>query len=232
MLTLGIDDAGRGPLIGPMIIAGVLLTTAQEAQLKKEKVSDSKLVVHKERVKLAVFIKKNSLAYKVVKTFPQEIDAALGAGTNLNTLEAIKIADVINALNTREYKKEKIHVIVDCPSTNIAAWQKTLTSFLADKENLIISCAHKAAFSHVSAAAGSILAKTTREEEVEKIKKEFGDIGSGYPSDPQTIDFLKTHVSRLKDSGLFRKSWATWKAIFPDDAVISGGKGQKKLGEF
>src|SRR3989344_4730715 len=184
MLTLGIDDAGRGPLIGPMIIAGVLLTTAQEAQLKKEKVRDSKLVVHKERVKLAVFIKKNSLAYKVVKTFPQEIEPARGAGTNLNTLEAIKIADVINALNTREYKKEKIHVIVDCPSTNIAAWQKTLTSFLADKENLIISCEHKADFNHVSAAAGSILAKTTREEEVEKIKKEFGDIGSGYPSDP------------------------------------------------
>lgn len=213
MLTIGIDDAGRGPLIGPMVLAGVLITKEQEDKLKSLKIRDSKIVSQNERVKLAKIIKENSLNHKIVKVSPNEIDQSLNTGTNLNTLEAIKTAVIINFLNS---KKEKITVIVDCPSVNTVAWQKTLEGYVGHKENLIIKCEHKADANHVSAAAGSILAKTTREEEVEKIKKEFGNIGSGYPSDPSTKEFLKKRGKDLADSGLFRKTWSTWKKLFPD----------------
>ena len=82
-----------------------------------------------------------------------------------------------------------------------------------------IHCEHKADFNHPSVSAASILAKVTREEEVAKIKKEYskyGDIGSGYPGDPKTKEFLKQHGRELENSGIFRKTWATWKTMFPE----------------
>ena len=96
-LILGIDDSGRGPVIGPMILAGVLLTKEQEKILNKENVKDSKLLSHKERIRVSEIIKKYSVAHKISKTYPIEIDEALKKGTNLNTLEAIKTAEIINS---------------------------------------------------------------------------------------------------------------------------------------
>lgn len=218
-LVLGIDDAGRGPLIGPMILAGVLMEKKDEAFLKGKGVNDSKQLLHPVRVQLSTLIEQTALAFHVVKAFPDQIDHAIQSGINLNTLEAMKTAEIINELNDSKMQKQKIKVIVDCPSVNISAWTKKLLEFIKHKDNLDISCEHKADANHVSVSAASILAKCAREEEVSKIKKQFekyGNTGSGYPSDPETKLFLKKHGKELKDSGIFRKSWATWKALFPE----------------
>ena len=211
-LILGIDDAGRGPLIGPMILAGVLVTKEQEQFLKESGVKDSKQLLHPARIKLAGIIKENSIAHKVVKSFPNEIDNAVESKLNLNTLEAQKTAEVINALNTG---KEKIKVVIDCPSVNAKAWTRTLGAYINHSENLEISCEHKADVHYPVVSSASILAKVAREEEVAKLQEEFGNIGSGYPADPVTKEFLKKNGKRLAGSGIFRKSWATWKALFP-----------------
>jgi len=165
--------------------------------------------------------------YKVVLALPEQIDSSIKSGVNLNTLEAIKSAEIINFIN--EKKKEKIKVIVDCPSVNTSAWKKTLLGFVKNKDNLEVHCEHKADANYVSVSAASILAKVVREEEVLKLKEkyiEYGDIGSGYPSDPTTKDFLIKNGKNLSDSGIFRKSWATWKELFPI------GKVQKTLEGF
>ncbi|PIN93401.1 ribonuclease HII [Candidatus Pacearchaeota archaeon CG10_big_fil_rev_8_21_14_0_10_31_24] len=214
MLIIGIDDAGRGPLIGPMILAGVLLDMGQESSLKHEGVNDSKQVAHPKRVKLAGLITDTSIKTSVIATSAEQIDHALGTGTNLNTLEAIKAAEIIDTLN--KGIKENVRVIVDCPSINTESWKNTLISFIKKIDNLEISCEHKADANHISVAAASILAKVKREEEVEKLQKKYGDIGSGYPSDPTTKEFLKKNGNSLKDSGIFRKSWQTWKTLFPE----------------
>ena len=112
-----------------------------------------------------------------------------------------------------------IKVIIDCPSTNITAWKNTLIKFISFKDNLDIHCEHKADFNHPSVSAASIIAKVQREEEVAKLKKQFkdyGPLGSGYPSDPDTKEFLKKHGKELQNSGIFRKTWQTWKALFPE----------------
>ena len=77
---------------------------------------------------------------------------------------------------------------------------------------------------HVSVSAASILAKVSREEEIEKLKLQYGDFGSGYPSDPVTKEFLKNKGKEFKNTGLFRKSWQTWKALFPqkEQATLEG----------
>ncbi len=222
MLILGIDDAGRGPLIGPMVLAGVLVTAEQEKKLRSLGVKDSKLVLHSSRIKIAKEIEKISRRVYLVISTPEEIDFSISSGINLNTLEAKKTAEIINFLNL---KKEKIKVIVDCPSVNTVAWKNKLLEFISHAENLIVVCEHKADFNHPSVSAASILAKVRREEEISRLKEKFGDFGSGYPSDPLTKNFLKMRGNALKNSGIFRKTWATWKDVFPD-------KKQKKLFDF
>ncbi len=226
-LILGIDDAGRGPLIGPMILAGVLLRKEDEEFLKKQGVNDSKQLSHPVRVKLAEVIRNTAVDSHVVMSTPEQIDNSITGGVNLNTLEAIKTAEIINTIT--EGMKEKIKVIVDCPSVNTKSWRNTLLEHVKNKEHLDVRCEHKADVNHVSASAASILAKVRREEEVSKLKdafREHGDLGSGYPSDPATKEFLRKNGKKLADSGLFRKTWATWKILFPE------GKTQKTLGEY
>ena len=225
-LIIGIDDAGRGPLIGAMVLAGVLLKKDDESFLKKQGVNDSKQLLHPVRIKLGEIIKNTAMNYKIVLSQPEEIDKSIKKGINLNTLEAIKTAEIINYLNSG---KENIRVIVDCPSVNVKAWKTTLLSYVENKDNLDVHCEHKADVNHPVVSAASILAKVAREEEVWKLReeyKEYGDLGSGYPSDPTTKAFLRTNGKKLKDSGIFRKSWATWKELFPE------AKEQKTLVDF
>lgn len=222
MLILGIDDAGRGPLIGPMMLAGVLLRTGAERMLKAEGVADSKQLEHAERVRLATLIREHALKTHVVAASAESIDRAVLSGMNLNTLEAMKAAEIINKLNAR---KEKIKVIVDCPSVNTHAWRATLLSLLKNNEHLELHCEHKADVNYPSVSAASILAKVAREDALAELKKQYGEFGSGYPSDPLTQQFLKKEGKRLANSGIFRKSWSTWKQLFPQ-------QGQATLGEF
>jgi ribonuclease HII len=223
MLILGIDDAGRGPLIGPMILAGVLLTKTQETKIQKAGAKDSKLLSQTQRLTLAKLIKSNSLSHKTLSSSPKEIDES----NNLNTLEAKKAAQIINELNDI---KEKITVIVDCPSTNLLAWKNTMMSFVKHKENLTVKCEHKADFKYPSVSAASILAKVEREFAVSELRKKYGNIGSGYPSDPTTIRFLKEKGKEFSNEGIFRKSWATWKKMFPQDTPNQQDSStQKKL---
>ena len=187
VLILGIDDAGRGPLIGPMVLAGVLIDKNSETALKNFNIKDSKQIIHSTRIKLAKTIKELVLSYHIVKTSPEEIDRAIYSKLNLNTLEAIKSAEIINQLNN----KKPIKVIIDCPSVNTKKWKETLLNYIENPENLDIHCEHKADENYLSVGAASILAKVEREEEVAKLKQEYGDIGSGYPSDPDTKQFGK-----------------------------------------
>ena len=97
-LIVGIDDAGRGPLIGPMILAGCLITSDIERMFKELEVKDSKLILPKKRELLAKIIKEKAQKYHVEITTANEIDTAIEEGINLNKLEAIKAARIINKL--------------------------------------------------------------------------------------------------------------------------------------
>lgn len=213
MYLLGIDDAGRGPILGPMYLAGVLIKTTDEKILKELGAKDSKLIIHSTRVRLAKEIEKIS-KFHIEESTPEQIDEAVET-INLNTLEAQKAAQIINKLNN---KKDKIKVIVDCPSVNTTAWKNKMISFINHKENLTILCEHKADFNHPVVGAASILAKVAREEAVEKIKQQFGNIGSGYPADPVTIEFIKSQGKDLAKTGIVRQSWATWKKLYPQSS--------------
>ncbi|RMD66015.1 ribonuclease HII, partial [Candidatus Pacearchaeota archaeon] len=234
MFSLGVDDAGRGPIIGPMILAGVALDEKSKKELSKLGVKDSKALAHARRVELAAEIQKRASAIKVVKASPTEIDRALASGKNLNTLEAELAAKVVKSIveqlqdrkatsKLRDSPKPagKIKVVVDCPSANTLAWRAELLNLLqklSPSLQIELKCEHKADVKHIEVSAASVIAKVEREKEMQTIRKKYahlGEVGSGYPADPLTKAFLKKHGKKLSSEGIFRKSWETWKRLFP-----------------
>jgi len=209
MFELGIDDAGRGPVIGPMVLAGCLIDEKTEKEFKKLGIKDSKQLTQKRREFLAEKIKAQAETFEIIIIPPEKIDNSNAEGTKLNELEAIATAKIINRIN-KGYKK--IKVVVDCPSTSIIKWQDFLKTKIKNLSNLEIFCEHKADKNHISVSAASILAKDVREKEMTKLKKIYSDeIGSGYTSDPLTIRFLEKYAHKHQDKGIFRKTWITWK---------------------
>ncbi|MDD5178237.1 MAG: ribonuclease HII [Candidatus Nanoarchaeia archaeon] len=215
MMILGIDEAGRGPVIGPLVIAGTMTDENDLEKLKELGVRDSKLVLPKKRAELFKKLKKITVSHTIVIN-PKEIDEAVeSANLNLNWLEAIKAAEIINIMNPDK-------VILDCPSPNLKAYERYLRKHLQNKEIPII-CEHKADLNYVIVGAASILAKETREIILEKMKKEYGDFGPGYSSNAITQKYTEENFEKYPE--IFRKSWATWKNQ-------ENNKKQKKLNEF
>ena len=208
-LILGIDDAGRGPVIGPMVLAGCLINEEIQKEFKKMGVKDSKQLTPKRRSFLANVIREKAEDFEVVIVYPDEIESNNTDGTKLNEVEAIACAEIINRIN-KGYGK--IKVVLDCPSTGINKWRDFLKTKIEDLSNLEVVCEHKADVNHVAVSAASIIAKDVREKEMVILKEKYGhEIGSGYSSDPNTIKFLEKHANKFKDDGLFRKTWITWK---------------------
>lgn len=212
MFKLGIDDAGRGPVIGPMVLAGCLIDEKTEREFKKLGIKDSKQLTQKRREFLAEKIKAKAETFEIIIVHPKEIDGNGDSRTKLNELEAIAAAKIINRIN-KGYKKLK--VVVDCPSTSIIKWQDFLKTKIKNLSNLEIFCEHKADKNHISVSAASILAKDIREKEMTKLKKIYGEeIGSGYTSDLLTQKFVEKFAEKHKDKGIFRKTWITWKNAY------------------
>lgn len=206
---LGIDEAGKGPVIGPMVVAGCLIDASIEREFKNLGIKDSKELTPKRREFLANIIREKAETFEIVIIHPKEIDESLNSGTNLNHLESGKIAEIINKIN-KGYKK--IKVVIDCPSVGIAKWADALKMKIENLSNLEITCEHKADKNHIAVSAASILAKSIREKEMDALREKYGsEIGSGYTSDPATIHFLELHADDPKDESIFRKTWETWK---------------------
>lgn len=200
----GVEEAGRGPVIGPMVMAIVTIDKEEEVKLANIGVKDSKLLTPVRREFLFDKIKDIAKEHKIIVLSPEDVDMALGAeDMNLNLLEAKTSAELIDSVNIDE-------VILDCPSNNISAYTASVLGFIQKNKQVKIVSEHKADLNHIVVGAASILAKVTRDRLIEDIKKNIGiDFGSGYPSDPKTIKFLEDNWSKYK--GIFRKSWSSYK---------------------
>ncbi len=198
----GIDEAGRGAVIGPMVIAGVSATEDDLKKIKELGVKDSKELSHSRREKLAKSIEKLAKDIIVVKVGPCKIDNYKKEGVNLNKLEAIKFAEILN------YLKPAV-AYIDGPENNLEKFSK----FLQKMTDVNFIAEHKADSKYPIVSAASIIAKVEREKEMERIKKEYGVRGSGYPSDEETIAWMNEWLEKHKKfpPGLVRMSWATTK---------------------
>ena len=195
MYSCGVDEAGRGPMLGPLVIAGVLATTAQIRQLKKYGVRDSKKLTSITRERLYKKIISTVDNYHIVKISPKIIDTSV-RNHSLNHLEAKYMAKVILKL------KPKITFVDSC-DPNTTRFGKEISQLSMNSK---IRSYHKADSKFTIVAAASILAKVSRDRVISRLKKKY-DIGSGYPSDQKTVDFVRKSVKKNEIPIFVRKSW-------------------------
>ncbi|AEA47239.1 ribonuclease HII [Archaeoglobus veneficus] len=194
----GIDEAGKGPVIGPMVVCGVCCSEEELVELEKIGVRDSKRLSPKRREELAREIKKLSNVY-VIKLEPEKLDRLMEKKT-INEILTDCYAEIINELNPDL-------TFVDSPDVI----PERLSEALKKRTGKEVKAMHRADVLKPVVSAASIVAKVERDREIEKIKKELGvDFGSGYASDKRTIEFLKEY---FKEHGRFppyvRRSWKT-----------------------
>jgi len=208
MLVAGIDDAGRGAVIGPLVIAGVLLKEEDLPKLIALKVRDSKLLSPHRREQLLKEIKKITLKCYVVEFSPSEIDEVVSLGKKyhkLNWLEACGMAEVI--LNLKPDL-----VFVDASDVDTDRFRDHILERIPFKVEVISE--HKADRKYPVVSAASILAKVKRDMAIAKLCEAYGNIGSGYVSDSRTMKFLEGWIKRYGSYPEFvRKSWKPAKKL-------------------
>lgn len=204
----GVDDAGRGAVIGPLVIAGILIDEGELERIVSLGVKDSKLISPAKRRWLAKEIIRIIQDHCIVRIPPEEIDKVVETGSRLyrlNRLEAKAMAEVLRVL------KPKV-AYVDASDVIPKRFARHIAEELPFKIEIISE--HKADRTYPIVSAASILAKVERDRAIADLKKEYGDLGSGYSSDSKTIDFLEKLMNKSSIYPWFvRRSWKTAKRI-------------------
>ncbi|MEE8403154.1 MAG: ribonuclease HII [Candidatus Hydrothermarchaeaceae archaeon] len=198
-MICGIDEAGRGPVLGNLVVAGVLCREEDSGSLESIGVKDSKKLNGNRRAELYDELI-SQFEYHVLNILPCELDAS-----NINRLEAAKFAEVINVLRPET-------AYVDCADVSPQNFEKYMRRGIDFECRLVVE--HKADERYPVVSAASIIAKVVRDRYIEGLKEEYGDIGSGYPSDPKTIKFIEEWFQKHRSFPHFvRKKWKTLNRI-------------------
>ena len=220
-LIAGVDDAGRGPIIGPLVIAGVLLQNEQQEELKELGVRDSKLLTPGLRTQLDAKIRATAPKVSLVEAQPKEIDDCVlhgGRLRRLNYLEAKMMASVLSDLAPQE-------AFIDASDVNEARYAAHIREFLTENlKGMSIVSKHHADRTFPVVSAASIIAKVRRDSLIDTLHNQYGDFGSGYITDPKTMTFLRRwRQTHQEYPPIVRMSWKTVREL---EAEI----GQTRLG--
>ncbi|PAU82730.1 ribonuclease HII [Halorubrum salipaludis] len=247
-MYLGVDEAGKGPVLGPMVAAAVL---ADPADLPAD-ADDSKRIAPSRREAIDAAVREaDGVAVGVAFVDPAEIDRP---DTDMNTLtvrgqaravrgalDAGVVAGLVDPDDTDDSDDpaDPVRVVADAGDTSEARFARRLGEFVADGDTagddapdhpaVDVSAAHGADEDDPVVGAASVVAKVARDERMAAIDADYpayDAIGSGYPSDPATRDFLRAYVDdhgEVPDCA--RRSWATC------DDVLAAAE-QSGLDEF
>lgn len=197
----GIDEAGRGPVIGPLVIAIFSCASENESKVNAICKKDSKQLTAKQREE--IFAQLKHLGTINFVELSAEMLNKLMDNETLNEIEAMYMAKLIKSLDG------DVNVKIDLPDRYSWVFAKRMERYGVRK----YEAEHKADENHPIVAAASICAKVLRDAKIEEIKKEIGDFGSGYPGDEKTVAFLKKKENLLKAAHYIRKKWKTLENI-------------------
>ena len=212
ILICGLDEAGRGALIGPMVICGVVIDKKDEKKLKKIGVKDSKALTPKKREMLAKKIEKIAKSVIIMRipackifTYRKKYKMKLDA------LEALKMAQIIDICNA-----DKVYVdsLGNINSKKVGKFEKLIRENLDNKKiKLIVENYADETYPIVSAA--SIIAKVERDKAIEELKKKVKfDFGVGYSHDVRSIKFLEKILKESEEPPSYiRWHWDTVESI-------------------
>lgn len=215
----GVDEAGRGAVIGPLVIAGVTIEKEHEDKLKKLGVKDSKVLSPKKREELAKKIEEIASNVIVLRVQPCRIDDMRAAGVNLDKIEAQKMAEIIDMSGGST-------IYIDALTSNPKKFEGVIKSY-AKTNGYDIVVKNYLDESVIAVSAASIIAKVERDKSIQEIKEKVNfDFGVGYPHDQRTVDFVESLIKKNKELPTFvRKSWVTTQMLMEKNW-------QKKVKDF
>ena len=196
-MLCGVDEAGRGSVMGPLVVGVVY--AGDDSALKAIGVKDSKKLTPKRREAMYDEILSAADHWCTVIISSEEIDEQRKR-LSLNEIELNMFAE-----GTSKWKADSVYA--DCPDVNESAFSLRLSALLGNDVEVIAR--HKADDTYPIVSAASIVAKVTRDRMMEDIHREFGtDVGSGYPSDHYTMDFIHDWIAKNgKAPPHVRTSW-------------------------
>jgi ribonuclease HII len=208
-MICGVDEAGRGPVMGPLVICGISID--KDDPLRKLGVKDSKKLSRTQREDLSEKIARVTSGIEIVEITASEIDI-LREEMTLNKLEVKVFASIIKKLAPQT-------AYVDAADVDEKRFADDIIQEIGSPVDIISR--HKADDTYPVVSAASILAKVRRDEQVRMIEQEIGEpIGSGYTSDPNTIRFLESWLERYDELPPHtRKSWDTSNRLLSMKAV-------------
>lgn len=202
MRVAGVDEAGRGCFIGPLVVAGASFDEEKIPALVEIGVKDSKKLTAQKREALAPEIEALASGVTYFELPPHAIDLVVNRGIRLrrlNYLEAAAMANVLRRLAPDE-------AYVDASDVDDERFGETILRLLRSKPRMV--CEHKADLNYPVVSAASILAKVRRDAIVASYREEYGDFNSGYPSDDRAQEWLYAWYREHRSwPDIVRRSW-------------------------
>lgn len=205
----GVDEAGRGSIIGPLVIAGISIRKSKVSQLRRIGVKDSKMLTPEVRANLFRLVMDMADSYCIYIVNCTIVDNNVFLN-RLNKLEADTMVSVINNI-----KADKVYI--DSCDVNPCRFKDYIKSHLLLSSKPKLYSLHHADSLNIVVSAASIVAKIVRDKQIQEIRKTHHNIGSGYPSDWKTMLFIRGWVSKYKCAPHFaRKSWSPLKKMLEE----------------
>lgn len=223
IIICGGDEAGRGAIIGPLVISLVSVKKSSLHLLSEIGVRDSKMLSDERRRSLFKEISEIASDVKVAKILPSEINDAMRNKISLNELEAVRFARLFDTiphdintiyLDSPDVVAEKFGI-----RFNMSSAKPTKVDGIKAQAAKGIKCAriiaeHKADSKYAVVSAASIIAKVTRDNEIKKLERELKmKIGSGYPSDQKTVEVITKNLKNSSLAAHIRDRWYTMERI-------------------
>jgi len=200
--VLGIDEAGRGALLGPLVVAGVLVAEGDLGRLREAGAFDSKGIPRERRREILLRLRGLLLGARVRIISPREIDEK-----SLTDLELTAAAEL-----ARRFRPHTLVLDAPVPPRAIPRFTERLLRECsragAEPDEVIVVPKADRDFPVVGAA--SLLAKVTRDAFVAHLRRRYGDFGWGYPGEEAAVRFLHAWWERHGDlPPICRRKWAT-----------------------
>tara|TARA_B100000959_G_scaffold243918_1_gene267514 strand:- start:5730 stop:6479 length:750 start_codon:yes stop_codon:yes gene_type:complete len=231
VLDIGVDEAGRGPVIGPLVVCALAIPYADRGLLESVGADDSKRLTKSSRARIFSSVmeisQKQDWGVGVVVCNASRIDISMSSGT-LNDLEVVLFAE---ALREAVSPSDDYTILLDACDVNAERFGRNVSSELGrDWLGCTILSEHGMDSGDVVVGAASIIAKCIRDAEVQRLSEELGmDLGSGYPSDPKTQMVLADLCNADEPHDCLRWGWSTVKELW--GALNKGPPPERGAGE-
>lgn len=214
-IILGIDESGRGSILGDLVMYGVMVRPEHREFLKSIGVKDSKKIVGKNKV--ATRVKRKRLArvikeicqYSKAEATPTEIDKAVKYN-NLNVLERQLAEQIIKRIIKVSGTQLKL-VVLDGHLMFEGLTERMSRQF----PNISFISTDKAESKYLAVAAASICAKADRDTQVQEIMGNYFDNGAGYPNDG-TAKWIRENINSAPIDPYIRKSWSWYTKLMKE----------------